>query len=74
MQRWYCVHTRPRAEAQAREHLQRQGFEVFLPRLRRSVLRGGRRQAVTGVSSSGSVRPRKRPVCSGTGSGQRGTS
>lgn len=46
MQRWYCVHTRPRAEAQALEHLQRQGFEVFLPRLARTVVRGGRRQAV----------------------------
>src|SRR5690606_247840 len=45
-QRWYCVHTRPRAEAQALEHLQRQGFECFLPRLQRSVLRGGRRQTV----------------------------
>lgn len=47
MLRWYCVHTRPRAEAQALEHLRRQGFEVFLPRLRRSVLRAGRRQLVT---------------------------
>ena len=46
MQRWYCVHTRPRAEAQALEHLRRQGFECFLPRLQRSVLRGGRRQTV----------------------------
>ena len=46
MQRWYCVHTRPRAEAQALEHLQRQGFDCFLPRLRRVVLRGGRRRAV----------------------------
>ncbi|ODS62997.1 MAG: hypothetical protein ABS41_07440 [Arenimonas sp. SCN 70-307] len=49
MLRWYCVHTRPRAEAQALEHLRRQGFECFLPRLRRGVLRvrGGRRQVVT---------------------------
>ena len=47
MRRWYCVHTRPRAEAQALEHLQRQGFECFLPRLRRGVQRGGRRQVVT---------------------------
>ena len=35
MQRWYCVHTKPRAEAQALEHLQRQGFECLLPRLQR---------------------------------------
>lgn len=46
MLHWYCVHTRPRAEAQALEHLQRQGFDCFLPRLQRSVLRGGRRQTV----------------------------
>ena len=44
MLRWYCVHTRPRAEAQALEHLQRQGFDCLLPRLQRSVIRNGRRQ------------------------------
>lgn len=43
---WYCVHTRPRAEAYALEHLQRQGFECLLPRLRRTILRAGRRQGV----------------------------
>lgn len=46
MLRWYCVHTRPRAEAQALEHLRRQGFDCFLPRLQRSLLRAGRRQTV----------------------------
>ena len=46
MQHWYCVHTKPRAEAQALEHLQRQGFECLLPRLQRTVLRNGRRQTV----------------------------
>ena len=46
MQQWYCVHTRPRAEAQALGHLQRQGFECLLPRLQRTVLRNGRRQTV----------------------------
>lgn len=46
MQRWYCVHTKPRAEAQALEHLRRQGFECLLPRLQRTVLRSGRRQTV----------------------------
>lgn len=46
MLRWYCVHTRPRAEAQALEHLQRQGFECLLPRLQRKLLRNGRRQTV----------------------------
>jgi transcriptional antiterminator RfaH len=28
---WYAVHTKPSKEAQADEHLRRQGFEVFLP-------------------------------------------
>lgn len=46
MQRWYCVHTLPRAESKALEHLQRQGYECFLPRLQRRLLRGGRRQNV----------------------------
>ena len=44
MQRWYCVHTRSRAEAQALEHLQRQGFQCLLLRLQRSVIRSGRRR------------------------------
>lgn len=46
MQHWYCVHTKPRAEAQALENLQRQGFECLLPRLQRTMLRNGRRQKV----------------------------
>lgn len=32
MKRWYVVHTHARAEAMAREHLERQGFETYLPR------------------------------------------
>ena len=43
---WYCVHTKPRAEALALEHLQRQAFECLLPRIQHSVLRGGRRLRV----------------------------
>lgn len=39
--RWYCVHTKPRAESQALEHLQRQAFECFLPRIRRRILHAG---------------------------------
>ena len=31
MKRWYVVHTHARAEAMAREHLERQGFETYLP-------------------------------------------
>lgn len=34
MKQWYAVHCRPRQEARAEEHLNRQGFEVFHPRLR----------------------------------------
>jgi len=32
MKQWYAVYTQPRNEERAQEHLQRQGFEVFLPR------------------------------------------
>lgn len=31
MKRWYVAHTRPQAEARAREHLVHQGFEAWLP-------------------------------------------
>ncbi|MEI7803848.1 MAG: transcription termination/antitermination NusG family protein [Hyphomicrobiales bacterium] len=32
MKNWYAVYTQPRNEELAGEHLQRQGFDVFLPR------------------------------------------
>ena len=32
MQHWYVVHSKPRQETLAVEHLERQGFEVWLPR------------------------------------------
>jgi transcriptional antiterminator RfaH len=32
---WYVVHTRPNAEEVAARHLGHQGFQVFLPRLRK---------------------------------------
>lgn len=35
MSRWYVVHTQPNAEDRALWHLRNQGFECFLPRLRR---------------------------------------
>lgn len=35
MKRWYVVHTRPRAERVALDHLGRQGFTAFLPEYRR---------------------------------------
>lgn len=37
MESWYAVHTKPRSEAMAREHLERQGFRCLFPRLRRTV-------------------------------------
>ena len=33
MQHWYVVHTKPRQEEVASAQLERQGFEVYLPRL-----------------------------------------
>lgn len=41
--RWYAVRTQPRAEERAQANLQRQGFEIFTPRIARSV-RHARRQ------------------------------
>lgn len=32
MKRWYAIYTQPHKEVVARDHLERQGFEVFLPR------------------------------------------
>jgi transcriptional antiterminator RfaH len=40
--RWYLVLTKPRGEAKAKTHLERQGYGVLLPRLRESVLSRGR--------------------------------
>jgi transcriptional antiterminator RfaH len=36
MKRWYVVHTQPRQEARAEVNLRRQGFEVWLPSIRRA--------------------------------------
>ena len=33
MKQWYAVYCRPRQEGRADEHLRRQGFEVFFPRM-----------------------------------------
>ena len=35
--RWYLLHTKPSREALAQHHLERQGFEVYYPRLRQWV-------------------------------------
>lgn len=42
MKRWYCVHTKPRNELTAEEHLERQGYEIFLPLIRQSRRRRGK--------------------------------
>jgi transcriptional antiterminator RfaH len=39
---WYLVHARPRQEHVAAEHLERQGYAVYLPRLRLPRLRRSR--------------------------------
>jgi len=39
--RWYVLQTKPRQESVAREHIDRQGFEVFLPWLEQSRRRRG---------------------------------
>lgn len=40
--RWFVVYTKPRAETQAEEHLQRQSFTTYLPRLKHSRYLKGR--------------------------------
>src|SRR5471032_3356616 len=50
MLRWYLVHTKPSREAVAQENLERQGFEVYFPRLKHFVRWGGRsRERVTAL-------------------------
>lgn len=44
MQRWYLIHTKPSSEALAESHLNRQGYEVYLPRLVQAVRSGGKWQ------------------------------
>jgi transcriptional antiterminator RfaH len=41
--RWYLVHTKPAGESVARENLERQCYDVYLPRIVESVHRGERR-------------------------------
>lgn len=42
MRRWYLVHTKPLGEANAQSNLQRQGYEVYFPRVLHAVRRGRR--------------------------------
>jgi len=45
--RWYVIHTKPSAEGIARANLERQGYEIYLPRLVQSfLLRGQRRERI----------------------------
>ena len=39
---WYLVHTKPRSEYLARENLERQGFETYLPEIREARNRRGK--------------------------------
>jgi len=43
---WYLIHSKPREEYRALEHLKNQGFEVFLPRLQSYKLRKGKQAKV----------------------------
>lgn len=47
MQQWLVVYSKPRQEAVAEQHLGRQGYEVYLPRLCRHQQRRGRWLSVT---------------------------
>jgi transcriptional antiterminator RfaH len=42
MLRWYLIHTKPSGEALALANLERQGYEVYFPRLVRTMRRAGR--------------------------------
>lgn len=43
---WYLVHCKPRQDERAEEHLIRQGYTCYRPRLRRERVVAGRRQSV----------------------------
>lgn len=44
MSRWYLVHTKPSGESLAQANLERQGYEIYLPRVIRSTRHRGRWQ------------------------------
>lgn len=46
MKRWYVAETHPHAEGRAQEHLVRQGYEIYLPRYRRSRRHARKRDTV----------------------------
>lgn len=43
---WYLLQCKPRQDARAQEHLDRQGFECFAPTIAREALSGGRLKRV----------------------------
>jgi transcriptional antiterminator RfaH len=43
MLRWYLIHTKPASESVALDNLERQSYEVYLPRIAETVRRAGRR-------------------------------
>jgi transcriptional antiterminator RfaH len=45
MRRWYLIHTKPGAEAEAQRHLQRQDYDTYFPRVLQQVRRFGRMRA-----------------------------
>ena len=44
---WYLIYTKPRKELVAQEHLERQGFLTYLPRIERTRKRNGKRFSTT---------------------------
>jgi len=42
MSKWYLIHSKSREEGRAREHLENQGFTVYLPLLQRYKLKKGK--------------------------------
>src|SRR5260221_569916 len=44
---WYAAYTQPHAEAKALDHLQRQGYSIYLPRYRRWVRHPRKRALVS---------------------------
>lgn len=43
MLRWYLIHTKPSGEALAVANLERQGYDLYLPRVVQTIRRAGRR-------------------------------
>jgi len=46
VKQWFAVHTKPRMEEMAEDHLLRQGFDIYFPRIQRDKRRRGKRVKV----------------------------